>query len=208
MGCDIHMIVQRKIDDKWIDTDTPIYDYRNYDLFGMLADVRNGFGFAGVDLGDGFEPILGRDNPRRKLPEDFDCDQYDYHGEKKWMGDHSHSYLLLSELLGENGYYDRISNHRGVVSEEEYKKFKATGYPESACGSISGGMVRNVSNNAMDAVIENPSLKEEGCSYYTQVEWPETYRDSAGEHWFMLLDKWQQLDPDPNNVRIVFGFDS
>src|ERR1700675_824321 len=28
---------------------------RNYDFFGILADVRNGTGFAGVDIGDGWK---------------------------------------------------------------------------------------------------------------------------------------------------------
>jgi hypothetical protein len=33
------------------------YSSRNYDLFAMLAGVRNGRGFAGIKTGDGFIPI-------------------------------------------------------------------------------------------------------------------------------------------------------
>lgn len=36
---------------------TDFYHDRNYDVFGILADVRNGRGFAGSDTGDGFIPI-------------------------------------------------------------------------------------------------------------------------------------------------------
>lgn len=43
------------------------WDDRNYNVFGILADVRNGYGFAGVDTGDGFVPI---DSPRG-LPDDL-----------------------------------------------------------------------------------------------------------------------------------------
>jgi hypothetical protein len=43
---------------------------RNYDLFAILADVRNGRGFAGVVTGTGFDPIS---NPRG-LPRDVSND--------------------------------------------------------------------------------------------------------------------------------------
>jgi len=33
------------------------YGDRNYNAFAILADVRNGYGFAGCDTGDGFVPI-------------------------------------------------------------------------------------------------------------------------------------------------------
>jgi len=47
------------------------YDARNYSLFAILASVRNGRGFGGVDTGSGFTPILGYDEPCRGLPEDM-----------------------------------------------------------------------------------------------------------------------------------------
>ena len=40
------------------------YGNRNYKLFSFLADVRNGYGFAGVDTGNRIEPIADpRGNP-------------------------------------------------------------------------------------------------------------------------------------------------
>lgn len=83
MGCDIHFYVEKRINgiwqtaDKWsadLDDDRPYVDYddrfyrdRNYDLFGILADVRNGRGFAGVTTGEGFVPIAAPQGPSRRL---------------------------------------------------------------------------------------------------------------------------------------------
>jgi hypothetical protein len=85
MGCDIHCYAEVKKGKKWVKVgrvfDNPYYDpkdkskwakwnkaktdqpylHRNYNLFAILADVRNGRGFAGCDTGDGFKPI---DMPR------------------------------------------------------------------------------------------------------------------------------------------------
>src|SRR4051794_16548380 len=111
MGCDIHFYVEKKDEngnwqsaDAWETEDgydcpsipykKRFYSGRNYDLFGILADVRNGRGFAGVKTGDGFVPIA----EPRGLPDDAspkikaDCDRWGVDG-------HSHSYLSLSELL-------------------------------------------------------------------------------------------------------------
>lgn len=67
MGCDIHLMVEvrdKKLD-QWKEYD--IADEllknigRNYNLFSILANVRNGVGFANSDTGNAFIPI---DNPR------------------------------------------------------------------------------------------------------------------------------------------------
>lgn len=62
------------------------YGARHYTVFSVLADVRN------VDI----EPI----SSPRGLPEDFTLDEDYYHDLNKtvWLGDHSFSWLLLSEL--------------------------------------------------------------------------------------------------------------
>ena len=60
MGCDIHMITQIKEDGQWkYVPETPkYYNYRNYDVFAFLAQVRgcceNGFEAKGLpeDLGE------------------------------------------------------------------------------------------------------------------------------------------------------------
>lgn len=90
MGCDIHFKCEIKKGGKWeINTDkvfpNPYYeknseyewqkdefqdspdDGRNYDWFAILADVRNGYGFAGVSTGSGFDVIA----EPKGLPEDL-----------------------------------------------------------------------------------------------------------------------------------------
>jgi hypothetical protein len=102
MGCDIHDLVQVKADGKWktVVLD-PCGSPRNYDTFAMLAGVRNG------DI----KPIA----LPRGLPDDLvqicDEDNYipidDLVDKRKayigndghfWLGDHTHSWLLLSEM--------------------------------------------------------------------------------------------------------------
>lgn len=70
-----------------------LYDGRSYNLFAILADVRNGYGFAGIPTGDGFVPIA---DPRG-LPEDVtDEVRAEY---KEWDVDaHSASYHTLRQL--------------------------------------------------------------------------------------------------------------
>ncbi len=88
MGCDIHLHVERRREDKWVKVPDPpeecslcngkgknlegercsicdglgrypvsFYGQRNYDVFAILANVRNCRGFAGCDTGDGFVPV-------------------------------------------------------------------------------------------------------------------------------------------------------
>lgn len=100
------------------------YDERNYDLFAILANVRNGSGFAGVDTGDGFRPI----SEPRGIPND--ASDYYIQQTKKWWGDgHSHSWLFLHELE-DYDWRGQTTKHRGMVSPEQYKIFKEKGKPD------------------------------------------------------------------------------
>lgn len=118
MGADIHLVTQvRQPDGTWRDVEPDYrcpacqgtgkygtspacawcggsgkggqYDWRDYRIFALLADVRNG---------DGVEPLAAP----RGLPADFDVDDargpnHLEHG-GMWMGDHSHSWLTVAEL--------------------------------------------------------------------------------------------------------------
>ncbi len=94
MGCDIHMVVERFVNEKWIavrlfdgfecrfkgDWDMPVARSRNYERFAALAGVR----------GDGSEP--------RGLPGDLSDTAK--HLIEKWGEDgHSHSWLPLDEAV-------------------------------------------------------------------------------------------------------------
>lgn len=154
MGCDIHLYVEKKIDGQWISQDKwtkdddsisvsygdRFYGDRNYDLFAILADVRNGYGFAGIETGEGFNPIskpkgVPGDASQQylKVVEQWDCDG------------HSHSYFTLRELL--NYDWTQVTKLQGFVNLEQFIKFMGKSEfsdspgPESYCGGVDGRLI-------------------------------------------------------------------
>ena len=224
MGCDIHSFVEKKNvetgkweqirgfksdyydeNDEYFSTDEfkngkTILDCRNYSEFAILADVRNGYGFAGCDTGDAIEPI---DMPRG-LP-------IDVSDEVKWESDdygcdgHSHSWLTAKDI--KDYAPEKVRDiHRGFVSVEIYKQFKETGNHYPCCGGISGGKVIIESNDACEQRQKDNPDKD----VYTQIEWTTTAKDSAkwlfGEGLDQLMAR--SSEPDGSDVRIVFFFDN
>lgn len=131
MGCDIHTYVEIYNHDlsKWVlfenevfpldsfgreydkkDFNSHPFDWRSYSLFGFLADVRNysevepiaRYRGLPTDLSDGLRALYGPD------PEDG----YDAF----YSGNHSHTYVLASELLAIN-YDEELIDKRGVIGE-------------------------------------------------------------------------------------------
>lgn len=169
---------------------------RNYDVFAMLANVRNGRGFAGCDTGDGFVPI----SEPRGLPDDVTPE---VRAESdKWGGDgHSHSWLTLAELLAYD--WNQTTRHRGWVDADEYKAFKEDGRPKSWCGGVSGSAVRHVSHQEMEQRIADGGAAH--C--YTLVEWEESYAVSAAAFLEKTIPALRELGA-PEDVRLVFWFDN
>lgn len=175
MGTNIHMVAEVRRDGQWrLVTDTlwkgwddrptnQPYIHRNYDVFAILADVRNGRGFAGSVTGAGFNPI----SEPKGVPEDADpatveLDEWDYF---KNLGDHSFSWLTVAEMDAYD--WDQVTTK--AFSEREYVKALRT-------------------------------------AYYIQHSWETTYRERA-EDFLESLAILRTLG-DPEDVRIVFGFDS
>ena len=128
MGTDIHSIAQVKRDGEWVTVAVGVAgDSRSYNTFAMLANVRNGTGFAGVRTSTGF-PVI---HEPRGLPDDLERDEdhgvivdktqlvcaWDWDGKEQpidsaearrvsyleddgclWLGDHSFSWCTLAEL--------------------------------------------------------------------------------------------------------------
>ena len=68
MGTDIHSIAQVRRNGSWETVAISVCgDPRSYNTFAMLADVRNGRGFAGIKTSDGFPYI----HKPRGLPADL-----------------------------------------------------------------------------------------------------------------------------------------
>ena len=107
MGCDIHIFVQHREGDRWEHVpfrpeDLDEYrqhplEQRNYLLFAVLADVRSRDGVTPIAEPRGLPDDIGY--PVHGLEDPCDGDLYvDLEGGRKWMGDHSHSWLTLAEL--------------------------------------------------------------------------------------------------------------
>src|ERR1044072_1167734 len=112
MGTDIHLFVEKRVNGKWLSCDKwtvdrdgyydgyykhvdykdSYYDDRNYDVFAMLANVRNGSGFAGCDTGDGFNVIA----MPRGYPDDLSEEVKEYTDQ---YTEHTPTWLSLKEIL-------------------------------------------------------------------------------------------------------------
>ena len=226
MGCDIHIWAEVKKDGKWQKvgkvfkntyyepgkpnrvyededgyesnpemTDEP-YQGRSYSTFSILANVRNGYGFAGCDTGNGFLPIaFPRGIPSDVSAEARAClESYDVDG-------HSHSYLTLAEIKAYN--WQQYTVKRGWVDADGFKEFVADGKPSSYSGGVSGGKVSHVSNETMKSAV----AAGETTNLYTQVEWRETYAESAHSFLVETVSELEKLGS-PDEVRIVFFFDN
>lgn len=221
MGCDIHVYVEVKKDEIWhwhkplisnsnYDNDRPIDDYntpekeedgydgRNYNLFGILANVRNGRGFAGLRTGDGFNPIA----TPKGIPSDVDPEilaEID-----DWGSDgHSHSYLTLAEILDYD--WEQVTESQGYISAEEYEKWDKKSEPDHYCGGISG---RNILTVTGAAYLQNHGTFEPKLEVYILVKWVMTYRKAAGASWWEVVDRLKTYAKQFSDVRLTFFFDN
>lgn len=246
MGCDIHFYVERKVDGNWVSPESWVKEYddepccacvpwgenyykqRNYNLFSILADVRNGTGFAGCDTGEGFNPIA----KPRGLPDDCDSrikklsDQLDCDG-------HSHSHFTLAELLAYD--WTQTTVLRGYVNAVEfaqwdrYRRGMGEG-PSSYCGGVGGGLaqiipaedmerqVRDIHRTYMDSGnfgwLEEfeKEVRNRLPHNYAQFSWQLPYYKCAGSFWQETVPRLLQLANSEGNsyddVRIVFWFDN
>lgn len=206
MGCDIHAVFQAKRDGRWIDIPSKWEQDRHYFLFSWLADVRNGFGFAGSPTYTYVVPLA----KPRGLPEDFAVDDWGRHkldeaallgapdgvyvddDGKQSLGDHSHSWLTADEILAATPPGADIVQ-TGVVTIEEYRAWDGNTPPGSYCGGISGRGVR---------VAETPAAIDEYTTH-VRISWMKNPDELA-----YFVDEVRRLRDEYGEVRLVFGFDS
>ncbi len=237
MGCDIHLYVERRENNKWLSCDTwrqadeeaspdvpygqEFYRSRNYGLFSILANVRNGRGFAGCDTGDGYNPI----SLPRGLP--GDVSPVVKAVSNQWGGDgHSHSWLTVSEIMAYD--WTQVTVRRGFVSAPEYFNWTYGSWnqkdqgnaPQRYCGDIHGPRIEKVDEETLrtridKALVDAPEnwkarheiITEALPDTFCRVSWEEPYWRAGQMFLGQTLPQLWALGP-PDDVRIVFFFDS
>lgn len=194
MGTDIHGRLQAKKHDGkgWLDLGE-IENDRNYCVFAMLADIRNGFAFA---CSKTHEPLVPISEPRG-FPEDFDIvgdsvilESYDQPNIEYWMGSHSFSWLTVSEILAWEGWSKDLEME-GFIDPDEWERMQRDG------GDPKTWIVWFTGDQYKDHVKHHWNA-------------PFVQRARVFRAWldYVALKHSYTLEKDPSSLRIVFGFDS
>jgi hypothetical protein len=197
MGSDIRMFVEKRNYGKWesingqfsdktmdISYGDELYFERNYELFAILAGVRNGEGVDGPATGHVFNPI----SPPKGLPDDI-SNYVKFQYEKQSVDEssaHDCSWLLLKELLE----FDWTQN----------AKVEAYVSPQVANNFYENGIVPN----SIDCKHKSNRVIKLG---YPKIQWASTYAARAGMFFDEVIPRLS-LFGEREEVRIVFWFSS
>lgn len=192
MGCDIHSFAEVKKDGQWVKVEKSIFEdygdkktnnpfsWRNYEVFGFLADVRNYSHCIPLSKPKGLpndSMFLNTLLPEPQIYSYFSNEEKIAYSRKEaveYCTDfHSCSWLSLKELLDFD--YDQTFWDRRVT--------KTIALPTGS------------------KIINGAALAEEGEGKIT------TYREHLGEWFFKDLQVLETLG-NPEDVRIVFWFDN
>jgi hypothetical protein len=177
-------------------------DNRNYDWFAVLADVRNGRGFAGMMTGRGFAVIA----EPKGVPYDA-CPEW-IENVKEWGVDmHSHSWLTLEDFDGFD--WNQSTEKTGVLSLEQYEELREKNeHPTEWDVGISGQGIVIVSMNKADRYLDGKEEIPEGQRTYVQYEWSVNYAQWFDYKIKNTIEPLRKLKEKYEDARIVFGFDN
>ncbi len=198
MGTDIRLFVETKNNGKWesiqgvfnqkdrldVVYGDGIYFEREYKVYAILANVRNGDGVDGPNTGEIFTPI--------SLPKGLPIDASYYietQYRKQSLGPydaHDCSWLLLEEILAYD--WNKCAKVSAYVSKEDAENFHENGI-------IPGPMNRKHRSNRILMLG------------YEKIEWDSTYAVVAGRFYTEVIPKLMEYGS-PENIRIVFWFNS
>jgi len=201
VGTDIHIVVERRYAGKdWELLDPATYPEslhaRNYSTFAILANVRNGYGFAGIPTtATAFEPI----SEPRGYPDGFIWP--DGCGWRLCEGDHDFSWVTLAELMAVT--WERKITKLGVVESQIFDSWDGQSQPSDWWGDIYGdGIVIQV------VTPEQYRAGRRGVkATYVRITWEVTYKQAVGSFWDALTWLKKEAAGDAE-IRLVFGFDS
>jgi hypothetical protein len=208
MGADIHSVAEVQVDGKWraIVGDVGIRqdaDDRCYATFSVLAGVRELPGLPALAEPRGWPEGFAARLENGLRPE---------RGGEVWLGDHSESWFLLSELLEFWASLPLRTGLRvGFLTREDYRALVVREeVPKEWSRTVTAGV------RARD-----PRLDDSGADPYRILmdpDWThiETAWEMPGRDWVPLLERMleelqalaQEFQVGPDEVRLVFGFDS
>lgn len=187
---------------------------RDYTLFAILAGVRNGYGFAGCYRHEPLAPITeGKGKPDFLVYEDDYCPEFYNKRYGKFedepelgvgLGDHSFTYMTISEILNWGGW-DKHLMCGGVVDVEHYEETTALGEnPEYWSGGVGGGSTKVISQE--DYLIEKGFCNNTSATH-VQCYWEDNYSLAENYKWF-LEEIIRIKNEFGGETYLVVGFDS
>ena len=197
-----------------------VFHGRNYDLFAILADVRNGRGFAGISTGRGFEPI----STPRGLPADV-CERVRAISDSWSIDGHSHSYHTLAQLTAFD--WTQETTRRGVVDGVTWSRWQRDLHwegpclPDSFCAATSRELiteeqmrervrelVESDSYRALHHGAQQNELRAAVGNAYCEFSIDLPYYKCCPYFWSNVMPRLFALRRDYGDVRIVFLFDN
>lgn len=183
---------------KWYSVPTTVNLSRNYYLFAVLAGVRNGYGFGGIQTGEPVTPIA----EPRGLPTDSgnllitgygDCAE---NPGSVWLGVHDHSWLTAEEMLAWHKNAPKVLR-TGLLERQTYETWDKVSKPVSYCAGVLGGGFITVTDNEV-AKRETPNWTHIRCEWTSDLAVDLAY----------FFDEVTRLKELYGEVRFVFGFNS
>lgn len=228
MGTDIHSIVQYRANGKtnqWTTVRARFGDDRNYDTFAVLANVRNGSGFAGMESGEAWPAIseprgFPKDMVDGEFPQVSDSMTRCPHccSDEMWLGDHSHSWVTLAEMksMAAKLRDKRFYMVTGVVTLDQYEDYvRAAKVPENWSGGVMGQGLRTI--DEMDVEGRTVGDLRRDKVTHIRMRWPRKIEECITSL-FKYIDLLETVKiefdwsdrhrPTDDDVRLVFGFDS
>lgn len=229
MGCDIHLFAESRIAEFQIegwevvpgfgvchDDGYPCCEYfepRNYDLFSILAGVRNVEGFLPIDEPRGIPEDATKEI--RQCLEDHDI--------------HTTSWFTLEELLQFD--WTQTATKKRIVSASAYAEWsrwrREEGLgPESYCAAVFGSRVQMLEEGDMRRRIleltagvyvreQTPVIENAMPRAYCEVEWDTSYHRAAPSFWSETIPRLLRAGDHECHftsrlpvIRILFGFDN
>lgn len=173
------------------------YDGRNYDAFGIIANVRNGtWGEATPFIAEprGLPPFMDAELLAQQEDADEDADEDGYR-----LGEDT-SWLTLAELLAFD--WTQPLRRHATMSWDVFAKWDRATRPTEYCASSSDKTVKQEEAERLLAAGESaPNVR---------ANWTETLAEATRDFYGEFLPKLSALAAEmgvgPTALRIVFGF--